>query len=232
MPPGGRDEVAAKKRFFEPGYVYHVLNRGAQRQQLFFSDENYRAFTELLDATLREIPLPIVAYELMPNHWHFVVKPDDKVQLSEFFQTLTGTHAKRFRAEHGTIGQGHVYQDRFKSFPVESDSHFLALCRYVERNALRAGLMDRAEAWQWSSLAPRLTGQDLLLTSDWPVPRPPDWIERVNRPLTSREVEAIRRCIRRGCPLGNIEWVQQTARELGLQHTLRSRGRPSTAKAR
>lgn len=136
----GRHGMVSRKRYFEPGYTYHVLNRGALRQQLFFSEANYADFETLIEETWQEIRLPVLTYELMPNHWHFVVQPDDKEQLSCFFRQLTGTHAKRFRSEHRSIGQGHVYQDRFKSLPVQSDEHFLCMCRYVERNALRAGV--------------------------------------------------------------------------------------------
>ena len=224
----GREVMIPKKRHVEPGYIYHVLNRGALRQQLFACDADYADFEDLIQQTLRRMPLPILTYELMPNHWHFVVAPEDGEQLSAFFQYLAGTHAKRFRAANGTLGHGHVYQDRFKSFPVESDGHLLSLGRYVERNALRAGLVSRAEDWQWSALWRRLHGLDDWLQSEWPVPRPEDWIARVNAPLTASELAAIHRSIRRGCPLGSPGWVQDTAKRLGLDHSLRQTGRPRT----
>ena len=127
------------------------------------------------------------------------------------------------------MGQGHVYQDRFKSFPIESDGHFLAVCRYVERNALRAGLVRRAEAWRWGALWRRQRAFCQWLTSDWPVSRPGDWIDRVNQPLTSAELAAIENSIRRGTPLGTSSWVCDTAEQLGLGHTLRRCGRPRIA---
>ena len=164
--------------------------------------------------------------QLFPNHWHFVVRPDRKEHLSDFFQYLSSTHAKRFHAVRGSSGEGHVYQDRFKSFPVENDGHFLALGRYVERNAKSAGLVERAEGWRWSGLWRRIHQLDDWLESDWPVERPEDWIERVNLALTGTELAAIRTSIRRGRPLGSAEWVESTVAELGLEHTMRSRGRP------
>ncbi len=218
--------VVDRRRYFEPGYCYHALNRAAQRQTLFFTDEDYSEFEQLMGEIQQRIPLPILTYELMPNHWHFVVRPRNRKELSAFFQNLSGTHAKRFRAVSRTQGQGHVYQDRFKSFPVQSDGHFLSLCRYVERNALRAGLVARAEDWPWSGLASRMRDRPDLLLSDWPVDCPSDWIEFVNQPLTARELSAIRRSIRRGRPLGDPEWIRQTAEHLGLEHTLRATGRP------
>ena len=117
----------------------------------------------------------------MPNHWHFVVKVTESPdQLPDFFHYLSGTHAKRFRIWHNNVGTGHVYQDRFKSFPVQDDEHFITLCRYVERNALRAGLAERAQLWRWGGLWCRLHGHDDFLQSDWPVKRTKDWTERVN----------------------------------------------------
>ncbi len=224
--------MVTKRRFVEPGYIFHVLNRGANRRRLFFSEDDYRKFESLIEETLARDPLLVLTYELMPNHWHFVVKPEDQDQLSSFFGYLSGTHGKRFRAANHTTGQGHVYQDRFKSFPVQSDGHFLALCRYVERNALRAGLVCQAEDWKWGGLHRRRCGCDHWLASDWPVRRPDNWTDRVNQPLTASEAAAIDRCIRRGRPLGTTTWTRDTADQLGLNHTLRGCGRPPIATTR
>jgi putative transposase len=221
--------MVPKRRHVEPGCIYHVLNRGAQRQRLFFGDHDYSEFESLVADTWQEIALPILTYELMPNHWHFVVKPDDSEQLSSFFQQVSGTHAKRFRVAQQSVGEGHVYQDRFKSSPVESDGHLLSLCRYVERNARRAGLVERAEDWRWSGLWRREHGCDDWLMSDWPVPRPKNWIERVNEPLTDSELAAIRQSILRGTPLGSPDWAREIAQQLGLRHTFRRAGRPRIA---
>ncbi len=222
--------MSERRRYFEEGYCYHVLNRGAQRRQLFFSDYDYDRFEDLMFETHDRLRLSIFTYELLPNHWHFVVRPHNKQELSEYFQYWAGTHAKRFHAALGTIGEGHVYQDRFQSFPVESDGHFLSLGRYVERNARQAHLVARAEDWRWSGLWRRLHGRDTQLLSEWPVLRPDDWLQRVNQPLTNSELAAIARSIRRGVPLGSPEWIARTANRLGLEHTLRSPGRPRLAR--
>ncbi len=209
-----------------------MLNRGAERRQLFFGEEDYLQFEDLIESTCLRIPLTIYTYELMPNHWHFVVRPSGKDDVSQFFQYLASVHAKRFRAARQTCGLGHVYQDRFRSFPVQSDGHFLTLCRYVERNALRAGLVERCENWRWGGLWRRLHDRDTWLTSDWPVSRGAGWVERVNEPLTAAEVAAVRHSIRHGSPLGEAQWVRETADRLGLRHTLRRPGRPGLVRAR
>ena len=132
------------------------------------------------------------------------------------------------------VGYGHLYQGRFKSFPVDSDDHFYSLVRYVERNALRAGLVARAEDWPWSSLSRRTASEARIPLSTWPLPRPSRWTTHVNQPQTEGELEAIRRCLRRGRPYGAEAWTTRIAHKLGLESTLRPRGRPrkQTAKPR
>ena len=133
----------------------------------------------------------------------------------------TARLARRWHA-HRHTPCGHVYQGPFKSFPVQAGGHFLTVARHVERNPLRANLVGRAEEWPWSSLGPRRVA---LPQSEWPTPRPPDWAERVNRPQTSAESEAIRLALSRGRPLGDAAWVRGAAEQLGLSSTLRPRGR-------
>ena len=124
------------------------------------------------------------------------------------------------------VGYGHLYQGRFKSFPIETDEHFYRVARYVERNALRAGLVQRAEDWKWGSLQQRARKSRGPLLAEWPLPEPSDWIEQVNLPQTETELEAIRRCLHRGSPYGKATWTEQVAEQLGLQSTLRGRDRP------
>ena len=215
-----------KVRRIQAGYAYHVINRGVDRRRLFFSDDDYRGFEALIQDVYDEVPLPIKTYELMPNHWHFAVVPTEDDQVSRFFQLLAGTHAKRLRSKSKTIGDGHIYQDRFRSFSVEEDEHFIALGRYIERNALRAGLVSRAEDWPWGGLWKRLHSAPKWLDSEWCLPLSSDWVDRVNLPLTAAELAAIRQSIRTGRPWGRPEWTEQCAAALGLAASSRPRGRP------
>ena len=141
---------------------------------------------------------------------------------------MTLTHTQRWHAHRHSAGSGHVYQGRFKSFPVQNDEHFLAVCRYVERNALRAKLVRRAEQWRWSSLYRWNSGtpQEKALLATWPLSRRPGWIDHVNAAQHEREVEAIRKSIQRGNPYGDEAWSERAVRKLGLETTLRPRGRP------
>jgi putative transposase len=173
--------------------------------------------------------LPIFAMVLMPNHWHFVVRPTTDDQLTTFFRRLTLTHTMRWHAHYRTGGTGHLYQGRFKSFPVQTDEHLLMATRYVERNPVRAGLAPRAEAWRWSSAWARLQKDQAAcpwLASPEGLVLPAPWLPWVNEPQTEAELKLLRNCVRRGCPLGDEAWVTSSALRLGLQRTRRPRGRP------
>jgi len=210
------------------GLVYHVLNRTVGRMKMFRRSADYDAFLRVLILAHQRYPMRILSFCLMPSHWHFVVWPQKDGQLTNFFRWLTQTHAIRWRTSHNTVGYGHLYQDRFKSFPVQRDEHLLTLLRYVERNALTDNLVRRAQAWPYSSLAirsdvdPRL--QNLLFP--WPLDCPDDWADQVNEPLTEKEFDRIELSLHRNRPFGDDAWTLSTASRLHLGHTLRPRGRP------
>ncbi len=208
--------------------MFHVLNRGVGRQKLFDKPADYSAFEDVLAETLAKQPMRICSYCLMPNHWHLVLWPENDGDLAAFMQRLTVTHVTRWQKHRRRVGEGHVYQGRFKSFPVEEDDYFYQVLRYVERNALRANLVPRAEDWQWSSLWRREFGsaEQRRLLSAWPMSRPRQWLTLVNTPQTDAELAALRRSVVRGCPFGSPDWIERTANLLGLQSTLRGRGRP------
>ena len=210
------------------GLVYHVLNRSVGKMNMFRREADFQAFERVLHQAHERHPIRILCYCVMSNHWHFVVWPKDDGQVTAFFRWLAHTHAMRWRVSHHTVGYGHLYQGRFKSFPVERDEHLLTLCRYVERNPLSAGLVKRAELWPWSSLWVRSNGTDRQksILSDWPVDRPKDWTEHVNRDMNENELAAIETSLERGRPLGGPDWIRKTAMRLELTHTLRSEGRP------
>ncbi len=212
------------------GTIFHVLNRGNDGRRLFDSPLDYQAFVGVVRETLLVVSMRILAYCLMPNHWHFVFWPEEDDQLSEFMHLLTTTHVRRWHEFRDSNGRGHVYQGPFKPFAVENDEHFYTVCRYVERNAVRAGLVTRAEDWEWGSAWARYHPFDerVIPLSLWPLPRPVDWLDFVNRPQTEAELDAVRRSVEKGCPFGSEPWVQDTAVRLNLEYTLRSPGRPKT----
>ena len=210
------------------GLIFHVLNRAVRRARLFDDGTDYAAFLLVLREAQLRIPLRVLGYCIMPNHFHLVVWPSTDNELSAFMHWLTSTHSKRWHAYHETRGTGSVYQGRFKSFPVQNDPHFLTVCRYVEQNPLRAGLVDRAEDWPWSSLWDRCKNYNRIRLEEWPILRPANWLDSVNR-LDAPEVRRIQRSVLRSRPYGDPAWTERTATELGLKSKLRPIGRPKTS---
>ncbi len=213
------------------GIVFHVLNRGVGRRRIFDKDEDYLAFERVMAKALAAEPVKLLAYCLMPNHWHLLLKPRVDGQLGRFMQRLTMTHVRRWQEHYHQVGHGHLYQGRFKSFPVQEDTHFLTVARYIERNALRARLVERAEEWRWSSLGRRVdaaadNGRPELPLAAWPVERPRDWLDWVNAPQTEAELAALRASVEKGRPFGAATWEQRMVKRLGLESSQRRTGRP------
>lgn len=220
--------MARTKRICPAGEVFHILNRAVARLTIFEKPEDYAAFMRVVEETWEIVPLPIYAMVAMPNHWHFVVRPETNDQVSEFFRRLTVMHTMRWHAHYKTGGTGHLYQGRFKSFPIQTDGHLLTVMRYVERNPVRASLIDLAENWQWSSANARMRRADerrwLAIPDDPPLPR--NWRSWVNKVETEAELNALRRSVKRGLPFGDDNWTRSSAVRLGLETTTRPRGRP------
>jgi len=198
---------------------------------IFDKAEDYEAFERILDEAVRRVKMRLLAYCVLPNHWHLVVWPRRDGDLSAFVGWLTLTHTQRWHAHRHSVGSGHVYQGRFKSFLVESDEHLWTVCRYVERNAVRAGLCQRAEQWRSSSVWRREFGdaECQAVLYDWPIVRPKDWLRRLNRAESERELEALRRSANRGQPYGSDAWVERITKRFGLQSAFRPQGRPRKA---
>jgi len=201
------------------GLFFHVVNRSAKRVALFDSAADYEAFERVLAEAVARHAIALFAYCLMPNHWHLLLRPQADDVLSRFMHWLTTTHARRWQTVRGLEGHGAVYQGRFKAIPIGSDSHFLWVSRYVERNPLRAGLVERAADWPWSSHSPLKRYEGWL--SEWPVRRPADWAMHVEQPQTQAELDAFRKAMVRNEPYGSAQWRLDIQARMG---TL-SRGR-------
>jgi len=208
------------------GVIFHVLNRGARRLRLFDSPDDYTAFMQVLVDAEKHAAIRLLCFSAMPNHWHMVVWPVGDGELSRYMQWVTRTHAQRWHLAHRSVGTGAVYQGRFHAFPVQSDGHFLTVCRYAERNPVRAGLVRRAEEWRWSSAWPA-SGLDPRPTlAGWPVPRPMDWSRLLSETVTEDRLEELRGCVRKQVPFGEPTWSQRTAEDLRLRAGCRGVGRP------
>ncbi len=210
--------------------IYHVINRSNGRFKIFRKDADYTAFEKILEEAHKKYPIRILAYCLMPNHWHLLLKPYKTGDLSVFMRTLTLTHTQRWHAHYHRVGYGHLYQGRFKSFPVEEDEYFIQAARYIESNPLRAELVKKAQDWHWSSLWRRLKGDkgEKALLSSWPIPAPKNYVKLLNKQQEEKELELIRLSVNKGKPYGEDSWIIKIAQKLGLNSTLRGRGRPKS----
>ena len=166
----------------------------------------------------------------MPNHWHMVLWPEGDHDLTKFLGWMSETHACRWHLAHGTRGTGPVYQGRFKGIPVQTDDYLLTVNRYVERNAVRAGLATRAEDWPWCR-ASTIIGSDMPPLHPWPLPRPPNWSALLNDPEPENILKTLRECVSKSKPYGSDRWVDDVVERLGWTTGLRPVGRPKTGKS-
>jgi putative transposase len=218
------------------GLAYHVLNRSVGRRPIFRREDDLLAFEHVLASAIdrSEGDVELLAYCIMGNHWQLVVFTRADAALSPFMKWLTLTPAQRYRTAHGNVGDGPLYQGRYKSFPIELDWHLLTVCRYVERNAARAALLERAEDGRWSSLwrwrHPRHVDPFTppLTLSDWPLPggRPRGWLRTVNTPIHEAERRAVQLAAQRNRPCGSERWVRKMIDRSDLVSAFRPPGRP------
>lgn len=206
--------------------VHHVINRGNKREDVFREPADYEDFFCLLAEAMERVPMRILAVALMRNHFHLVLWPIEGVQLSAYMSWLMNAQIRRLQKRHGTIGSGHVYQGRYRNFLVQEDMHLYRVLRYVEANPLRAGVVERAEKYRWSSLSRRWTPDGREYLSPWPIAKPEDWQRYVNEQIDWQELGSLRCSANRGTPFGDKTWVQSTVERFGLESTVNRQGRP------
>ena len=214
------------KRIALGGYVYHALNRANGRLRIFRKDNDFLAFERVLAEGAERFDMRICGHCIMGNHWHLLLWPRADGDLSQFMRWISLTHTQRYHASHGTVGIGHLYQGRYKSFPVQDDPHYLKALRYIETNPLRAGLVKHAGEWLWSSFAVRQGYECPFELSEGPVELPSNWARLLHADFTEEQLSRIEKSVKRGAPFGAAGWTEQTAARLKLQSTLKPRGRP------
>lgn len=208
--------------------LYHVINRSNGGAPIFITDKDYVHFESLLLEAKELTGMRILAYCIMPNHFHLILQPQTDTDLAEFMGWLTTTHVRQYRTRTETVGRGHLYQDRYKSFPVQSERYALTLLVYIEQNPLRAKLVQSANEWRWSSLWRREKGsqKDKKLLDPLPFEVPNNYMRTVNEVLPANTVAEIRYSVTKGKPLGTAEWVEEIVERFKLSHTIRGPGRP------
>ena len=214
------------KRIDLGDYVYHIINRANARMPIFFEEKDYLLFEDILREGVKKYDMRLLAYHLMPNHFHLVLYPKIEGDIQKFMQWITLTHTQRWHAQNKTTGTGHLYQGRYKSFIMQTDNHIYSVIRYVERNALRAKLVKKAENWRFSSLHWKFQNIKDSFLHKWPIVEPKDYLAFINTPMTNAELDEIRESVHKGKPYGKEDWVNQKIEEFNLKLTVRGRGRP------
>jgi putative transposase len=214
------------------GLIYHVINRGNNRQTVFRKAGDFQAFLEALADLKERKPFHLFGYCLLNNHFHLLIRPLETT-ISRIVQSLLVSHTQRYH-KHYRSG-GHVWQGRFKSPIIQDDEHMLTVLRYIEANPLRAGIVIDAAEYRWSSysvhgmgeaselISPLVTYDEL---SSNPTVRRRKWAEKVHQPMKESLAAAVRRSIETGLPYGDQRWVTRMASKLDLDLTIRPRGRP------
>lgn len=220
--------MARQPRIDLADHVYHVINRASGRVPIFKTARDYLLFESVLEEAQEREDMRIFAYCVMPNHFHLALYPRKDKDVQRFVGWLTKTHTQRWHAMHQTIGHGHLYQGRYKSFIVNTDEYYLWLMRYIEQNPLRAKLVSKAEDWRWGSLYRRLSGTDdqKKVLHPWICEVPRDYLKHVNTLLHKNALVSIRNSVVKGVPLGGEEWRLGLIQSLNLGYTTRGAGRP------
>jgi putative transposase len=217
----------------DEGLIYHALNRGNNRADVFTDDADHEAFRESLAKTQERYPFRLFGYCVMTNHFHFLIRPEPGQSISGILQSLTVAHTWRYHKRHRTVG--HVWQGRFKSPVIEDDAHLLVVLRYIEANPLRAGMVKDLSEYRWSSYQSHGVGRPDPLLSSFPeweslgptsAARQARWRRKLVAVQKEKELSAVRSSLRTGRPLGSLVWSESIANRFGLDLNPRPRGRP------
>jgi putative transposase len=211
------------QRALQDDGFFHVLNRGNAKKIVFHNTLDYSRFLDNMKTSRENYPIDLFAYCLMPNHFHFIVRPNVAQYLSKWMHLLLTKYVRYYHKKHNS--SGHIWQGRFKSFLIQDDDHLVTVLRYVEGNPVRAGLVNSSVEWKWVSLNERWNRNTDILSDIDLIGPPKEWTDYVDTPLTEAELEKARTSVNRQTPFGDDEWTRRVCKDYGLNHTVR-RGRP------
>jgi putative transposase len=224
--------MSRHRRISPDGFVQHVVNRGDHREPLFHKPGDFRAFLAVVAEAAVSVPMRILAYCIMRNHFHLLLWPEVGEALPDFMQLVMNKHIRRYLRHYPPVSPGHLYQGRYTNSLVEGGKSFLAVARYVEANAFTAGIVTRAQDYPWSSASSLAEDPERPHLAEWPVPKPGDWGTFLNLRAPTSERRRIQTSASRGAPYGSDAWVQRICKAYELEHTLRKPGRPPRTETR
>ena len=217
--------MARLARVVIPGSPHHVTQRGNRRAPTFFEDSDYILYLKWLSEAASNARTEIWAYCLMPNHVHVILTPEDEQGLRRTFADLHRRYTGFINARHGWTG--HLWQGRFGSVAMD-DAYLANAVRYVAMNPVRAGLVERAEDWRWSSARAHLAGEDDGVVRVAPVlERVGDFRAFIGDDADAAAFKALRQSETTGRPLGSAGWITALERRTGRTLAPQKRGRKS-----
>jgi putative transposase len=210
------------------GLIYHVINRANGRFTIFEDDDAYKEFESIMKEAQEKFNMRILAYVLMPNHWHILLHPVSDGDLALFMGWLSNTHTRRYHVKTKTVGGGHLYQGRYKSFLVQDDRYVLTVLKYIERNPVRAKLAKFPETWRWGSAYRRMNGNraEKQLLAPSPTPLPHGYRTWIHESEPSEDLLTVRKSVNKGIPYGREAWRDKMITRFSLEQVLRTPGRP------
>ena len=208
--------MARLARVVIPGLPHHVTQRGNHREAVFFSDDDYRAYLDLISRAAPASGTEIWAYCLMPNHVHFIMTPSHADGLRATFAEAHRRYSARIHASLKLTG--HLWQGRFSSTAMD-ERHLIAAARYVAMNPVAAGITRRAADWPWSSASAHLAGTDDAVVTVTPLlARIEDFAGLLAGAEDETAIRALLRSRTTGRPVGAADWIKalevQTQRHL------------------
>ena len=198
------------------GEIYHIINRGNRRAEVFHNAKDYEKFIELMKTAKKMVNVKLYSFVLMPNHFHFIIEPNEAEDLSKYMQWLLTSYVRYYNKTYKT--SGHLWQGRYKSFIVQRDNYFLTLLNYVEQNPQRAKLK------QWKFVSSNSEINNFL--DKLPIEPPKNWEEIKKEVLNKKKKEKIDNSIQRQSPYGDDAWIIKTAQKYDIVSTTNPRGRP------
>jgi putative transposase len=220
--------MARTPRLDVGGNYYHIINRANARLQIFNNKEDYELFEDVLHDAWDIYQSNILAYCVMPNHFHIVIKTSLDGEMSQFMKWFTQTHASRWHAKNKTHGSGSLYQGRYKSFIIQDNQYLFTVLRYVERNPLAAKLVTNPLDWKYSSVYRRYKGKEdqKKLLTQWVIEEPSNYLDILTQPMSLKEIERLEQSENKSTPYGDETYVIDTIEKYGLKTTTRNSGRP------
>lgn len=143
--------MARRKILFLLNHYYHVYNRGAHHNNIFRNDADYKFLLKYVKREAKRCGITVIAYCLMYNHYHFILRQDGDIEISEFMQAVFNIYTKAFNSKYKLSGT--LFEGPYKAIYVDKDPYLLHLCRYIHRNPLEAGIVVKPEQWEYSNYA-------------------------------------------------------------------------------